>query len=142
MFDAAKLFNLPAAEYGCPPSIKTKLPMSKEELKAWCIVKGKYLMNRCGYSPKQTPESKYSLTFNCHIKDPNYCESYYEQDFTCYISDPGKVVSRVVADGDDYAELSDKYLADIERVTRWLIDGGAEITTCAGTFKKLKGEQK
>lgn len=140
MFDAAK-FNLPAAEYGCPRTIKTKLPMSKEELKAWCIVKGKYLMNRCGYSQKQTPESKYSLTFNCHIKDPNYCESYYEQDFTCYIGDPEKVVSRVVAAEDDY-DVSDKCLDDIERVTRWLIDGDGEITTCAGTFRKLKGEQK
>lgn len=141
MFDPAK-FNLPAAEYGCPRSIKTKLPMSKEELKAWCIVNGQYLMNRCEFSRKKTPESKYSLTFKYYAKDPNNCENYYEKEFTCYTSDPGKVVRRVFLDGNGYSEFRDEDWADIERVTRWLIDGDGEITTCAGTFRKLKGEQK
>ena len=150
MFDTAMplngvaMLNGEACKYEWTPPTKppTKPPMSKEELKKWCIVMGKHLMKRCGYSQKRTPESKYSLTFNYRLRDPNYCESYYEQDFTCYTSDPGKVVSRVVADGDDDGELSDEYLAYIERVTRWLIGGDGEITTCAGTFRKLKGEQK
>lgn len=85
-----------------------------------------------GFDRKPKPDSKYLHRFRLGGL----------KEYTCYISDPGQVVTRVVAEGNDYGTFSDEDWNDIERVTRWLIDGDGEITTCAGTFKKLKGAEQ